>query len=1212
MFAEIFLFEIRTRIRRPAVYLYFTALLVFTCFAFSTGSLPVGEREHINSPYLISFWCAGMTMMMALVSSSVMGMALFRDIEFQTKDYYLTYPITRPGYFWGRFFGSFFFMVLIALAIPLGIWLSTHLGPAIGKALPARYGPNLPMYYIYPFLVIALPNLFFTSALFYGLVAVLRNVKVIYFGGLLLFLFYFIALFFLNTTNNASVIAIADPFALNGVRARMLNANYIQQNGSLLLFHGPMVVNRLLWPGLSLLVLLVTYLRFNFETFFAGRRDRAVADEVTQRSHATLRTPALNFAGNYNRRTLGSLVRLELLNIIRDNYFWVIVGVGGFFLGFVFWQGMMNWNVRDLPRTVMLLAIFKDAFPFFIFFIIMFYTGETLHRDRITRYSFINDSLPPPNWVFNGSKLIPILIISAGLAFLPMVVGILVQLLKGYPHLNLAAWFDEVFILLLPNFLAGAVLCYLVQVVFNNKFAGYAIVSVLWIGMFFLDSSGVFNYHLLLYPITPDAAISDMDGMGHMIGPVSWFNLYWTLGAGLLVILAALLYNRGLNTSLKERGQLIPERFNRATGIWTLALGILFLAAGGYIYYNVSYLNEWLTKGEQHDRAVIYERSLKKYQQLPLPKMTALTEWVDLYPEKKEALVHALVTIGNRTGQPIRELLLDGDALTSYSLALNGKPLPYSSPLFYPRGVVSWFRPAKDTAPFRLYQFPTPLAPGDSMVLELRSAVSHRGFSNGRFAVNMLDNGTLFTGGLPGLGYDDDDELSSPYERQQAGLPPKPDEEIAQDDPAGRNNLRAGAAADLVRLDMTVSVPGDQTAVSPGELVKQWQSGGRNYFHYVLNKPGLYAPYALACARYAVKTDSIMLDHPVDISIYYDPRHGENVDRFMTGYKDGLEYYSKAYGNYPFPKFVMAETSNYGPRDLSLEAMDTHAEPDMWNAHFTDPGQVDFIYHSTAYLTAQQWWRYCVAPNSTVGSMVISEGLANYDALVLDEKHGGQAGVRPFLDNDAFIYKVIRRRLTEPEHVLVNANDWFEWNQKAAIVLYGLRQLIGPDSMDAALREFRDSFDYRSHGPFAGANDLYAILKKHVPDSLQYYLTDTWLKNTEYNNTVEAVSVKPAAGPDEYTITARVSIDKSWLSEKGNDIPATGMKDYIDLAVLGEPARDAAGRRQPRYLYRQRYRLGRGEHTFTLVVKGKPKAVAIDPLGYLIDVNRNDNVRQVE
>src|ERR1700752_4032965 len=112
MFSKIFLFEIQNRIRRPAVYLYFLAIFFFTLSAFSTVSLPVGEKEHINSPYLITFWCCGMTMMMTLISSSVMGIALYRDIEYQTKDYYLTYPITTSGYFWGRYFGSFVFLIL--------------------------------------------------------------------------------------------------------------------------------------------------------------------------------------------------------------------------------------------------------------------------------------------------------------------------------------------------------------------------------------------------------------------------------------------------------------------------------------------------------------------------------------------------------------------------------------------------------------------------------------------------------------------------------------------------------------------------------------------------------------------------------------------------------------------------------------------------------------------------------------------------------------------------------------------------------------------------------------------------------------------------------------------------------------------------------------------------------------------------------------------
>src|SRR5690349_14059757 len=138
MFSKIFLFEIQNRIRRPAIYLYFAAVLLFTLFAFSTGSLPVGEKEHIDSPYLITFWCSGMTMMMMLISSSLMGTALYRDIEYQTKDYYLTYPITKNGYFWGRYLGSFVFMILIAIAVPIAIYLSTYIGPFTGKTVAAQ------------------------------------------------------------------------------------------------------------------------------------------------------------------------------------------------------------------------------------------------------------------------------------------------------------------------------------------------------------------------------------------------------------------------------------------------------------------------------------------------------------------------------------------------------------------------------------------------------------------------------------------------------------------------------------------------------------------------------------------------------------------------------------------------------------------------------------------------------------------------------------------------------------------------------------------------------------------------------------------------------------------------------------------------------------------------------------------------------------------
>jgi ABC-2 type transport system permease protein len=1188
MFWKIVFFEIQNRIRRPAVYLYFAAALIFTIMTFATGSLPLGEKEHINAPYVIALWCAGITMMMMLVSSSVMGVALYRDIEYNTKDYYLTYPITKAGYFWGRYAGSFFFMFLIATSIIIGAYIGTKVGPAMGWKDPREYGPNKLVYYLHPFFTIALPNLLFTSSLFFGLVALTRNVKVIYSGGILLFLGYFVSIFFLNNTNNQTVVNLADAFGLNGVRLASGAANSIQKNTTLFPVEGTFLLNRLLWSGVGLAILLFTYIRFDFEKFFSGKRDKsAIDDEVSKVKRALIRNPKVSFAGTYNRSTLFNLAKVELTNIIRDNYFWIILLSGTFFLGFVFWMGNNEFGVSYSPRTIMLLDIFSDVFPFFIFFIIIFYTGETLHRDRLTRYAYINDSLPPPNWVLNGSKLLALLVLGLGLSFYLMFV----------------------FTILMPRLLEMVIFSYLVHVLINSKFVAHGVGVSIWVLVFFLEITGTFNYNLFMYSYTPWYGISDMDGVGHMLKPIYWFNLYWLLFGGLLIIASALFYYRGVTSSFKERLQLVKERFDKKTKLLTGVLAIAFLAVGAYNYYNVSYLNNFLTQGENENRSIIYEKTLKKYQSLPLPKVIRIKLYADLFPDKQQEFVRALVTIVNKTDQPISKMLTDGDELTDYSIKTEGKLVPFTYPLLYDRGLFNWFRPKQDTAEFHLYQFQKPLAPGDSAVLEVNSSIVYKGFQNGLYAKNLLHNGTFFNGGLPGLGYDDDDEQSSNYVRKKNGLAEKKEEEIAQDDPKGIATLKAGNLADLLSLDVTVSTSGDQIAIAPGELTGQWKQNGRNYFHYVQDKPGMYVPVGILSARFAVLRDSIQLDHQVNISIFYHPDHNANLQRFVAAYKDGLRYYAAAYGPYPFKDIRLAETSPYGPHDASMATMDSYAEYNAWNAHFNDPNQFDFCYFNTTKELAQQWWRFQVAPNSTVGSLVIPEGLSTYSALVMAEKKYGKNNIKSILQDQLWYYLFIRRRLEGKEHPLIKADQWHEWGGKASVALYGLRDLIGEDSMNVALREFKNAYAFKSKPPYAGSNDLYRYLQKHVPDSLQYYLADTWQKITLYDNKMTDVKAVSTGNKNEYKVTLKVDVNKAWIDGKGNDIPAKSMNDYIDIGVFAANSNNKEGRSVVNPLYLKKYKLTYGQHTISVVVKEKPVNAGIDPYAKLIDRQPNDNMK---
>ena len=966
-----------------------------------------------------------------------------------------------------------------------------------------------------------------------------------------------------------------------------------------------------MWTGVGLVVVLATYCYFNFEKFFAGKRDR-VKEEQRAAAPGTMAPGKahIDFGGAYNRHTFTTLLRLELQNIGRDNYFWMIIGLGMFFLGFVFWLGDTPYGVPDLPRTVVLFAVFNDVFPFFLFFVIMFYTGETLHRDRLTRYAFINDALPPANWILNGSKLVSLLIVACGLALMPVVVGFIVQLSKGFHQFNGQAYAIYFFIVILPKFLEMVVFAYAVHVVVNNKFAAHGIGIVIFVALFLLRGTGTFDYNLFLYSSLPSFGVSDMDGIGHMAAPVMWFNLYWLLAGALLIVVAALFYYRGVPSSFTERLRLVKQRFDGKTKLITAGIFLLFLPVAGFIYYNVSYLNSYLTKGEKDSRSVHYEKTMKKYQSLPLPKVTAIKLTSELYPEQQRETTHAFVTLVNRTTRPIEQMVIDGGDLSAFSLSRNGQPMTYSCPLFYDRGRFNIFRPKRDSSEYRLYTLTPSLLPGDSTVLEIRSAVEYHGFSNMMYAQNSLHNGIFYNGGLPGLGYDEGEELDKPYLRKKFGLPAKEDKEIEPDDSVGIRTLFSGSASDLLTLDLTVSTSADQVVVAPGHLDRQWKDvSGRNLCHFVANTPGLYMPFAIVSARWKEAHDTVFTDHKIDVSVYYHPQHADNIDRFLGAARDGLRYFSEAYGPYPFDAIRIAETSQFSPRDATITTLNTSAENNMWNAHFTGPGQFDYIYFNTVRQLAQQWWRYTVAPNSSIGSMVIPEGLANYSALVMEARKHGELNIKPVLQDQLWFYLFLRRRMEEKEHNLLRSNMWVEWSGKASVVLYGLRDLIGEDTINAALKEFRAEYGFKKSGVYPGAGDLYNCLDRHVPDSLKYYLIDSWKKITVYNNRVVDITAKPVNSTGDYAVTLTVEVGKTWMDKKGDDVPVKDMKDLIDVGIFSEDGKNADGIPQTHPLYLKKHWLTAGIHVLHFQVHGKPVRAGIDPLAKLIDRLPQDNLK---
>lgn len=1215
MFWSIFLFELRYRLKRPATWIYFLIFFLFAFISISSGSTPASEKVFHNAPWTIATLNITFSMVMMLVCSAIMGVPLYRDIEHSTRQYLFSYPITKRGYFWGRFWGSFVYVALIGTSLAWGAMAGAAVGPMFDWVPAERIGHFGLWNYFQSYFIIAIGNLFLSSAIFFALVALTRNVKVIYTASISLFIGYLLANFLVRDIENHGLVKILDPFALSTFELETRYWTPVEKNALQLGLKGPLLINRLLWTGLGLAIILWAYFRFSFNKFLLPEKEKARKKKTGDLEPLATNNPLPkvhpNFGKGHGRKVLITLARVEFLSVIRDNYFRAILLGGVIFLVIDYWIGDTLYSVSDLPTTVLLMDYKSYNYSLFIFIILLFYSGESIHREKTTRFNIINDSLPVHNRTFILSKFAGISFVALLLATIPIALGVIIQTLKGYFNYEFDIYFTEMYLLTLPGYLQMILLSFAVHMLMNNKFAGHGVGLLIWVTLFMLRAFANMDYNLFFYFYTPPYKWSDMNGLGHFTEPQFWFNLNWLFLGCLLFLWASLFYQRGISGGFREKWRVAMQRFGKPQKFWATFFTLGWLGCSAFIYYNVSVLNKYTTNREGKLRKVAYENTLKKYEWAPQPKITSLFIQSDIFTKERTIKVHATVKIKNKTSAPIDTLHLNGEANLQYTMAYNGLRLHYTTPLVHTRPRFSLFGPAKDTANYRLYALPQPLLPGDSATLEIWSTIEHKGFPNSGYGREVVYNGTFYSSGLPSFGYDPDAELNSDEDRKKYKLPKKEDEYPPHNDPYGVSTLLFNNDADMVNLEMVVSTSADQVAVSPGYLLKTWEKDGRKYYHYKQDSP-IDLFFTVVSARYQIMRDTAYMPdgRPINLEIFYHQPHTRNLDRFMTAYRDGIDYFSKAYGPFQFRQMRLLEFPRYASFAQSFPNTVPYSESFGWLANLSDPNDFDYVYFVTAHELAHQWWGHQVVPNYTRGSNLISEALAEYTALLLTERKYGKDNMKRFLKQELDQYLNGRANESKKENVFINCNRAYQWYQKGSMVFYGLRDLIGNENVNNALHEFRDSFALKTEPPYAGSNDLYRFIEKHTPDSARYFLEDTWLKIALYENKFISAKVKDAKN-GQYDVTLKVAVKKNYADSTGKETAAP-MNDYVNIGIFGPETTDKDGRRQTNPLYLQKHKLKQGEHTLTIRVKGKPETAGVDPYNILIDRIPDDNTGKIE
>jgi ABC-2 type transport system permease protein len=262
---------------------------------------------------------------------------------------------------------------------------------------------------------------------------------------------------------------------------------------------------------------------------------------------------------------------------------------------------------------------------------------------------------------------------------------------------------------------------------------------------------------------------------------------------------------------------------------------------------------------------------------------------------------------------------------------------------------------------------------------------------------------------------------------------------------------------------------------------------------------------------------------------------------------------------------------------------------------------VDLTFFGTAHEVAHQWWGGQVRPAYAKGRAFVSETLANYSAMLVTEKVLGPAEARRVYDYQMNRY-LERRGETGNDAPLLEVDDLPHVSYgKGAVAMYTLRENIGAEAVNGALRRFLEK--YRGSGPpYATSLDLYAELRAVTPPSMRYLLTDLFETITLWD-----VKTQSAAGrrlPDgTYEVTLEVMAQKLRADRIGVET-ATPMNDVIEVGIF------APGKNDPLYL--RRHRIRSGKQTIHIIVPQEPSRAGVDPFRKLIERQRDDNVVDVK
>lgn len=1190
----VFAQELSHTLRRP-LFWFLVFLLLLMSWGMSIGKLQIasgdasvgGTKAWLTSEFSVAFFLLALvTLLYSFFLSIASGLAVIRDDDARLSELQHSTSL-RPGeYVWGKFLGIFVgFLVALVLHLFFTI-LFNHVIPN-PQAAEIR-GPFDLVNYLRPAVVFALPALTFFAGISFFLGERWRRPMTVFLFpvAVLLAVGFFLwdwSPTWLDPRINRSLMLV-DPGGF-----RWLNETWIKLDRGARFYNTarigldlPFVLSRLGFFGIGLLGValaqrhLTKSLRGTAREPKRLRKRRQVAAALEAGDFVALpQSPRpLSALGMHVRpggflEGLFRVARSETRNLLSTPAIYV-------FAVLILLQVLGNsliavgaFGTRILLTPGLLAVNLMGEMTFLLCLLLMFYTAESLERERSTGLASLAYSAPIPTPSILFGKALANSLVGASVllaAFGGCVIALLVQgNVAPNPIPFLMIWGP----LLFPTFLVWTAFVTCLQSVFGNRFVTYGVaLGVLALTLYRQltgDMSWVGNW-----PVWGAVRWTDM-GPLELDRKALVLNRVFALGlAVFFTAVAVRAFNRrqadAIGTLHRLQGPAAARRLLRLT-----PFAILPLVAGVLLWVAVL---DGPQGGNAEKKARDYwKQNLATWKDAPRPALAGVDLDLRLDPER-----HSFRTRGTYELLNDREMALARFALTGglhwkdVRWTLSGRP----------------YQP-EDRSGLYVFSANPPLRPGGKLRVgfemsgRVPDGISKNGGGMPEF---ILPSGVVLTSFrptfIPTLGYDEERGIKKDENDYEPRVYP-------DDFYRGKTDSLFGFNRSF-RTRIRITGPADFTWNSVGTLVSDGVRDGLRTAVWESDHPIRF--FNVVGGRWKERKGN-------GTAIFYHPGHEYNIAEMSATFDASRRWYSEWFHPFPWRELKLSEFPN----------LDSYAQGFPTNITFSEgigfltksDEKTDAVFVVTAHETAHQWWGNLVTPGKGPGGNILSEGTSHFSTLLLMEQVKGPRERMELAKRLEERYGENRRADAERALVWIDNSregDTTVTYDKGGWVFWMLMRHMGRERALAGIRQFFHEWSDNPDHPVL--QDFLATMRPFAPDTTAF---DAFVRQWFHEVVLPEFELSRAR---------KTRTGRQWRVTVDLRNAGTGRMPVEVAAVRGERfAEDGKPGKDYRDVRATVTLKAGGQQTVVLLCPFDPERVVVDPDVQVLQLRRNGAVAKL-